>query len=454
MRAQERDIVTGAGRSSIASTRLPAQPYAEEWKRTRPDFLVFHPAPDGNPRWHHEDFCWLNEQLIVIPTSQGDLLAFWTSWGPKLRWLRILTSRSSDAGKTWTTPVTLDGADIDKGRSASWTVPVVTSSGRIYCFCNKWAKRDRGPGWTGRLRCRTSDDHGRTWSDPVDLPFRRTLLDHLNPDIPPTWIPWKGAERDRVGRVLIAFTRWASPTSKVPNASVGITSVYCQCELMRLENLEADPRPEQIRITWLPTNGGILVPNERNPDASFAQEPSVVCLPNDWLFMTMRTNRGQLWYTVSKDDGATWRRPEAMRYTDGGAPVLHPVSPAPVFCLRDGRFLLLYNNNDGYVFGAKSRWANPNRRPAFLAVGEFRPEAYQPIWWSAPKMFIDNDGIPVGPPGMPRRDAAAYPSLTEVGGQRVLWYPDRKHFLVGKIIPDEWLADMRILKPPKPVDTP
>ena len=32
--------------------------------------------------------------------------------------------------------------------------------------------------------------------------------------------------------------------------------------------------------------------------------------------------------------------------------------------------------------------------------------------------------------------------LTEKDGKRILWYPDRKHFLLGKEIPDELLADM------------
>ncbi len=80
---------------SFASTGLPPQPYAEEWKRTRPDFVVFVPAPDGKPRWDDEGFCGLNEQLMAVPTAEGDLLAFWTSWGPKLRWLRPAEPRGT-----------------------------------------------------------------------------------------------------------------------------------------------------------------------------------------------------------------------------------------------------------------------------------------------------------------------------------------------------------------------
>ena len=41
-----------------------------------------------------------------------------------------------------------------------------------------------------------------------------------------------------------------------------------------------------------------------------------------------------------------------------------------------------------------------------------------------------------------RIETAAYCSLTETKRERVLWYPDRKGFLLGKLISDEWLASM------------
>ena len=41
-------------------------------------------------------------------------------------------------------------------------------------------------------------------------------------------------------------------------------------------------------------------------------------------------------------------------------------------------------------------------------------------------------------------EIATYPSLTEWRGQRMLWYPDRKHVLLGKRIPDELLDAMKV----------
>ena len=80
------------------------------------------------------------------------------------------------------------------------------------------------------------------------------------------------------------------------------------------------------------------------------------------------------------------------------------------------------------------------RNPSFIAVGEFRKKAHQPIWFSQPKEILDTDGVIYGPKGT--ASVAMYPSLTEHKGARVLWYPDRKHFLLGLNITDDMLSDM------------
>jgi hypothetical protein len=160
----------------------------------------------------------------------------------------------------------------------------------------------------------------------------------------------------------------------------------------------------------------------------------------------MRTNSGRIWYTISADQGVTWRKTEPLRYRDGGEPLLNPVSPCPIFSLDRGDFVLLFNKNDGHSAGHKGPEDRAARRPAFLCRGEFRPEAHQPVWFSRPKLLVDNDRVRWGPPGRGRLEAAAYCSLTEHAGTRVLWYPDRKGFLLGKIITDRWLADMTVDK--------
>ena len=48
----------------------------------------------------------------------------------------------------------------------------------------------------------------------------------------------------------------------------------------------------------------------------------------------------------------------------------------------------------------------------------------------------------IGPKGT--SEIATYTSLTEWRGQRMLWYPDRKYYLLGKSLPKSLLEDMTV----------
>ena len=71
-----------------------------------------------------------------------------------------------------------------------------------------------------------------------------------------------------------------------------------------------------------------------------------------------------------------------------------------------------------------------------------RSTARQPIWFSQPEEILDTDGVVFGPKAT--ASVAMYPSLTERHGARVLWYPDRKHFLLGRYLPDALLETMTV----------
>ena len=202
----------------------------------------------------------------------------------------------------------------------------------------------------------------------------------------------------------------------------------------------ASPPPDRLAFSWLNRDAPVTAPHESVAGASFAQEPYLVDLPDGRLFMSFRTNRGEVWYAVSGDQGQTWDQARPLRTRDGGPKLRHPASPCPVFRLEERRYLLLLHDNDGYVFGADSRWHVRNRRPTYACVGEFHTGAQQPIRWGGARLLIDNDAVPWGPPGQGRLESAAYVSMTNVAGRRVLWYPDRKGFLLGKRLDDEWLA--------------
>ena len=417
------------------STGLPPQPYAEEWRRTCPDYLVYHPAPGGNPRWHDDDFFVLNEHFIVVPVGARDLLATWTAHGPCLRFRRVVTARSTDGGSSWTEPQVVDGGPE---RSSAWQVPVVAPGGRVYLFYCRYTAEDGSlHDGTSELACRFSDDGGHSWSPPYAVPMRRTAVDA--PGVATSFIAWRQAEWDAQGRALLGFTRIGSAPTLIGRQA---KRKWCQSECLRLGNLADGPLPGDLHVSFLPCDpdDALTVPQPEDPEMSWANEPSFVPLPDGRLLVALRTRQGRLYYSVGEADGA-FPRPEVMCYTDGGEAVLQPSSPAPLFTLGEGRYLLVFNNNDGRVFGAEEVHHPLNRRPCYLAVGTFEREAKQPIRFSEPTLFIDNDGIPVDLVGNePRFEAAAYGSLTRRGNDWTFWYPDRKHYLVAKRIPAELLV--------------
>jgi len=414
---------------------------AEEWRRSKPDIVVY--LPKGNSDGD-------NEHFLVFEAPKSDaLLAMWTQSSCEGRGdNRTALARSQD-GMTWSAPNIIAGTPPGKkGGQAGWAFPVVSKRGRIYCFYTKQtALTDGNPQGCGAMGCAYSDDDGRTWVHGPDVPMARNRFDHPDPDVPKHWIVWQKPIRDSKGRWIAGYTQGTSRSRNPQMTKIGWWAWENRCQFMQFENLDDAPDPKDIKITWLPRDEKGLTVKHPNHDWSSLQEPSLVLLPDGRLFCTMRAWTGHIWYSVSDDDGETWRPPEVLRYTDGGEPLKHPLAPCPIYALRDGRFLLLFHNNDGHVGKhnqREKRWKTNHlnflRHPAFIAVGEHRPGKHQPIWFSRPKQILDTQGVPVGPKGT--AEIATYTSLTEWQAKRVLWYPDRKHYLLGKVLTDELLADM------------
>ena len=326
--------------------------------------------------------------------------------------------------------------------------PFVAPSGRIYLFYIREHKpqvEDRQV--SGGLGVLFSEDTGNTWQAGPDLSVPRNRFDDPDPNVPKKFWFWTSAIRDREGRWLLGYTQVSSYKAK-PKPAREWPHADTRCGFIRFENLDEARGPAEIKASWLPTDReGLEVPNKMYPQISTCQEPSTVLLPDGRLLVVMRTMTGHPYYSISKDNGATWRHPEPLRYRDDGDKVKHPISPCLLFKLGDGRFLFVFHNNDGTV-GSHSQWnkrwttneANHIRRPTFVALGEFRALAHQPIWFSPPHEILDTDGVIVGPKRT--AEVATYPSLTEWHGRRTLWYPDRKHYLLGKHLPDALLNQM------------
>lgn len=422
-----------------------------EVMRTNPDFIVHIPQGPAKPPKKGV----ANEHFLVFDGPDGSLMTVWTqSHGRKTgNYNHIVFSRSEDEGKTWAAPTHIAGPTSlkDPANIACWGFPMVSNSGRIYIV---WNQNQGIAGWilfhTGTMAGCYSDDNGKTWSKPQDIPMPPCIYDDPEGEIPSEWIVWQLPQRDLQGRYYAGYTHWVN--EKVARYGKedqdednwgGIESVV---EFMRFENIDDNPEPKDLIVRFLSSGEDALkAPHFNDPLLSIAQEPSIVRLPDQRLFCIMRSNSGYIWYSLSVDDGETWCNPRPLLRKDKGMPILQPLASCPIYQLADGRFILLHHNNPGDH--SKSLAAGGPRRPAFIALGEFRPGADQPIWFSESKELMDNDELWVdGTSAFPFGNVAVYTSFTTRNNLNVLWYPDRKFFLLGKIITDEFLSELNVPK--------
>ncbi len=435
--------------------------WSDEWRRTEPDLVVYLPEEENG-------FDSTNQHFLVTRSPDNTWLAFWTRGADEGQTNQsVVVSRSSDRGATWSDPTVVAGPSTVQDRNArapaqrdgewrtaavtternskyagiaSWGFPILAPDlKRIYFFYNQNdGVAEYRYDLCGALRGRYSEDDGLTWSEAsFDLPIRRTIMDHPDPEFPINWIVFQIPYRTARDEIMAPFTRWPSRVAPEPSGA--------ECWFLRFDNILTERDPSRLTTTTLPDGQrGLRFPTYSNPSASFAEEPGLVELADGRLYCVMRTAVGYIAFSVSDDRGHTWSTPAPLYRDADEELMLNPVVPSPIYKLKDGRYLLLYYNNNGDANGGHFpcgyQCFRTNRYPAFISVGHENPRnPHQPIRWGPPKMFVDTQGksLSVGA----RTDAATYPSLLEDGDDRILFYPDRKHFLLGKYLSDAWLAD-------------
>lgn len=415
-------------------------------KSTKPDFVVFVPqVTDAGVSDTG------NEHFLVFDGPDNSLMAVWTqSTFEGQPDQHIVFALSGDEGRTWSKPRLIAGpAKPGDGLMASWAFPLVSKSGRIYVLYSQHVgKVDTFPHTTGKLDGIFSDDHGRTWSSPQTVPLPRSNRDNPDPAFPPNFIVWQKPLRlTKDGRYFVGLTRW---TSRAVAKNPGKTwhTHDARVEFIRFDNVDANPAVADLKLSWFAANTNALaVPVAGHPETSACQEPGIVKLPDGRLFCVMRTFAGNPYWTQSRDDGQTWSAPRALLRKDGGEPLRHPLSPCPIFDVGgntagSGRYVLFIHNHDGHYRDYTPADSSLHRRPIYRVTGRFQTDAEQPVWFDEPRFFMDHDGIPLGPPEKRGRlDLALYSSFTRRNGTAVLWYPDRKFFLLGKRLqPEQWFA--------------
>jgi len=412
-----------------------------ELYRSNPDFICYAPQDtvSGDAT---------NQHFLVTPTQEGAFLAVWTQASVEAAPdQRIVFSRSEDGGVTWTPPQVLEGPEPGTDRIASWAFPfLVPHSGRIYVFYNKNvglcdARRDMA----NELWYRWSDDDGRTWSrEHGRLTIRRSAISHPDPQVPDSFIVYQPPIINARGEVMVGFTRLASSAfHREENLFYWFSEVW----FLRFDNLLREEDPLKLTGTTLPEGDlGLRVPRPDAPHLSLAQEPTIQNLSDGRLICVMRTMTGMIWYALSSDFGHTWSSPRPLRYCPAGPPILHPASPCPLYKLRDGRFILFYHNNDGTINRASGPAdSKRNRNPTYISIGrELVGQTEHPLIFTAPRLFADSQFISYG--ARPNVGIGPYGSLCEFRGQVYYWYPDRKHFLLGRILGEDLLDDAGLPK--------
>lgn len=410
-----------------------------EISRTKPDYVVYAPSVSGERDDHG------NEHLHVFRAKDGCLCALWTMSRHEGTFSqRPVFSKSYNGGLSWSEPKCLlkDPIDPETGKNmGSWAAPAISKSGRIYVFYNKHTgivpSHQRG-----LMAILYSDDSGETWSDEYLTKVPRSIHDPADPSEPSDWVIWQTAVRLSDGAVIFGYTRgWIEP-----DAPVSPHNIYpehpCSCEFFRIENIDEDPEPAELKFTFTAQNEeGLAAPLHcfDNGRRTSGEEPALCELPDGRLFCVMRTGEGHIWYSISEDHGLSWSQTEMLRYCDDAEGIEHPLSPAPMFKISGNEFLLFTHGHDGF-FGKDFPQVDRNwRNPVLLHKGEFRHDAKQPIWFSRGVEIMNNSDIAIS-----RKDLALYADMTVEDGEIILWYPDRKFFLLGKKIPRSLLDTMNV----------
>src|SRR6185436_10889927 len=205
------------------------------------------------------------DQPYIVKTNDGAWLCILTT-GKGVEGAggqHVVSTRSTDRGKIWSTPVAVEPAD---GPEASYAVLLKVPSGRVYVFYNH--NTDRVPevkredsgvykrvDSLGHYVFKISDDHGRTWSaQRHEVPFREFAVDRANVYGGKLRFFWN------VGRPLLLSNRALGVLHKVGAMGAGF---FAQSEgaFWESRNIMTERDPAKLVFTTLPDgDAGLRTP--------------------------------------------------------------------------------------------------------------------------------------------------------------------------------------------------
>jgi len=331
------------------------------------------PAPDlrdirtglGIP---DEGYC---DQPYVVITKDGNWLCTMTTGQGQEGDVgqHVIATISTDRGRSWSKPVDIEPAD---GPQASWVMPLVTPSGRVYVFYDYNGdlvstlgdKKNIRADMLGWYVYKYSDDYGRTWSDKrYRLPVRTTEFDRNN--------DWKGQVQMLwgIGKPIIAGQSVYLGFSKIGKYVIEASEGW----FFRSDNLLTEPDPDKHVWQMLPEGDTGL----RSPEGPIAEEQNLVALSDGSLYTVYRTVAGYICHAYSRDGGKTWTPPAFATYTPGGRLIKNPRACPRLWKAANGKYLLWYHNHSGKDF--------TNRNPAWI-TGGVEKDGF--IHWAQPEILL------------------------------------------------------------------
>jgi len=353
-----------------------------------------------------EGYC---DQPYVVKTDDGAWLCVMTTGKGREGQVgqHVVTMRSTDLGKTWSTPVDVEPAgEIE----ASYAVLLRVPSGRIYCFYNhntdnlREVIADKPTYKDGKCRrvdslgyfvFKYSDDHGLSWSaERCPIPVREMAIDREN--------PYGGAVRFfwNVGKPFIHDGAAFVSLHKVGGFGEGFFT-RSEGVLLKSENILTESDPEKIAWETLPDgDAGLRTPPGGGP---IAEEQSYSVLSDGSFYCVYRTVDGHPACAYSRDGGHTWTEPQYKQYADGRA-MKHSRAANFAWRCANGKFLYWFHNHGG-------NWYE-DRNPVWLCGGvEADTPEGKVIRWSQPEIVLYDDDTFV---------RMSYPDLVEEDGRYFL----------------------------------
>jgi hypothetical protein len=402
--------------ASLAIPRLAAaegevpQTAASDWRNIRNGWEI--------PRENYSD------QPYVVITKDGNWLCVLTTGvgNEGATGQHIISTISTDKGKTWSKPIDIEPAN---GPEASWVMPLIVPSGRVYVFYTynadnlRFDTKSNSPRMAKRVDTlgsyayKYSDDHGKTWSsDRYYIPMRRMRIDRENAYGGKVVYFW-GVGKPLVTRhgAMFGFAKvgkWGDPGGMV-------TSQGC---FMRSANILSEKDPNKIKWELLPEGDEGL----RAPKGPVSDEANLTELSDGSLYATYRSIDGYNCQAYSRDGGRTWTPPAYASYTPGGRRIKHPRAANFVRKFSNGKYLLWFHNHGGEAVHLIEKWSYYDGRNPGWIVGGVEKNGY--IHWSQPEVLL-YDSEPA--------TKISYPDFVEDHGDFYITETMKTHARVHKI---------------------